>query len=89
MFSLWLLNPANFSRLQAAPGVSSDVMQLLAGGPNLDLGAFGYLTTAGTNLIQTRSLVAEAAITLISVAGQLYLAILIALVLTRYHRRRI
>lgn len=64
-------------------------MQLLAGGPNLDLGAFGYLTTAGTNLIQTRSLVAEAAITLISVAGQLYLAILIALVLTRYHRRRI
>ena len=88
LFSLWLLNPASFGLLQAVPVSSSSVIELLAGGPSMFLGAFGYLTTAGTNLIQSRSLVAEAATTLITVSGQLYVAILIALVLARYHRRR-
>ncbi|MEB3276681.1 MAG: hypothetical protein VKM92_06915 [Cyanobacteriota bacterium] len=88
LFSLWLLNPGSLGLLLAVPGASSDVTQLLASGPSMFLGAFGYLTTAGTNLIQARSLVAEAATTLITVTGQLYVAILIALVLARYHRRR-
>ncbi|MBM5826500.1 MAG: hypothetical protein FJ050_00295 [Cyanobacteria bacterium M_surface_7_m2_040] len=88
LFSIWLLNPASFGLLKSVSGGSSDVLQLLAAGPSMFLGAFGYLTTAGTNLIQARSLVAEAATTLITVAGQLYVAILIALVLARYHRRR-
>lgn len=88
LYSLWLLNPASFSLLIGASGHSASAMNLLSSFPALLLGAFGFLTTAGTNLVQTRSLEAEAATTLITVTGQLYVAILIALVLSRYHRRR-
>lgn len=89
LFSLWLFNPDSFALLLPLVSGSGDLsMRGLAAGPSLFLGAYGYLTTAGTNLIQARTLVAEAATTLITVMGQLYVAILIALVLARYHRRR-
>ncbi|MEB3331107.1 MAG: hypothetical protein VKI83_01245 [Synechococcaceae cyanobacterium] len=88
LYSLWLLYPDSFSLLIGASGHSTSALSLLSSFPSLLLGAFGFLTTAGTNLVQTRSLAAEAATTLITVTGQLYVAILIALVLSRYHRRR-
>lgn len=87
LYSLWRLNPANFSLLIGAPETGGDVYGLLAASPTLMLGAFGFLTTAGTNLVQTRTLESEAATTLITVTGQLYVAILIALVLGRVHQR--
>ena len=89
LFSLWLFNPDSFAlMLHALPAGSDATVRGLAAGPSLFLGAYGYLTTAGTNLIQARTLAAEAATTLITIWGQLYVAILIALVLSRYHRRR-
>ena len=87
LYSLWLLNPASFTLLIGASGSDTSALTLLSSFPSMMLGAFGFLTTAGTSLIQTRSLAAEAATTLITVTGQLYVAILIALVLSRYHRR--
>lgn len=89
LYSLWLINPDNFGlMLESLPGSSDGTIQGLAAGPSLLLGSYGFLTTAGTNLVEARTLAAEAATTLITVLGQLYVAILISLVLARYHRRR-
>lgn len=88
LYSLWLLNPANFALLLSAQSGIGETIQSLSASPSLMLGAMGYLTTVGTNLITARTLVAETATTLITVTGQLYVAILIALVLSRYHHRR-
>ncbi|MBM5800161.1 MAG: hypothetical protein FJ077_04825 [Cyanobacteria bacterium K_DeepCast_35m_m2_023] len=88
LYSLWLLDPANFSLLLASTPAVGDTINALLASPSLMLGSMGYLTTVGTNLVEGRTLVAEAATTLITVTGQLYVAILIALVLARYHRRR-
>ena len=89
LYSLWLMNPDSFSlMLESLPSGSDATIHGVGAGPSLFLGSYGYLTTAGTNLIQARSLVAESATTLITVLGQLYVAILISLVLSRFHRRR-
>jgi hypothetical protein len=66
--------PLAFSRLDVAPA-------LMAGAMNL-------LTTAGTSLLNPRNVTAQVISSAITVSGQLYVAILIALILGRFHRRR-
>jgi hypothetical protein len=50
--------------------------------------AMNLLTTAGTALLNPRNVTAQVISSAITVAGQLYVAILIALILGRFHRRR-
>jgi hypothetical protein len=54
----------------------------------LNIAAFGYLTTLGSSVINQKHLFGQVAALFITLGGQLYVAILIALVLSRYHRRR-
>jgi hypothetical protein len=49
--------------------------------------SFGLLTTVGTAVLSPASVTAQVMATVITVAGQLYVAILIALILSRVHRR--
>jgi hypothetical protein len=45
------------------------------------------LTTAGTDLLNPRNVTAQVISAAITVSGQLYVAILIALIMGRFHRR--
>ncbi|QVL53782.1 MAG: hypothetical protein KFB97_05450 [Cyanobium sp. M30B3] len=86
--ALWVYQPEAFT-LSALPAAGSQ-----AGGgplgiePALMAGAMNLLTTAGTNLLNPRNVTAQVISSVITVAGQLYVAILIALSLGRFHRRR-
>ena len=52
-------------------------------------GAMNVLTTAGTDLLNPRNVTAQVMSSAITVAGQLYVAILIAVIPGRFHWRRI
>jgi hypothetical protein len=54
----------------------------------LNIAAFGYLTTLGSSVVNQDYPLAQIGALLITLGGQLYVAILIALVLGRYHSRR-
>jgi len=56
--------------------------------PQMVMGSFGYLTSVGTATVVPVSLTAQVICTLITVAGQLYIAIMIGLMLGRFHHRR-
>ena len=45
------------------------------------------LTTVGTTVLKTCNVAGQVVTTVITILGQLYVAILIALILGRYHRR--
>ena len=86
MFSIALLDPGSFSlsfELQ-----HSNYMEQIAYLPNMVLASFGYLTTVGAGIASPRTLTAVTATTLITLAGQLYVAILISLILGRFHHRK-
>lgn len=53
----------------------------------LNIAAFGYLTTLGSSVVNQDYPLGQIGALLITLAGQLYVAILIALVLGRYHSR--
>jgi hypothetical protein len=46
------------------------------------------LTTVGTPVVNPTDVLGQVAVTIITVSGQLYVAILIALILGRYHKRK-
>ena len=56
--------------------------------PQMILGSFGYLTSVGTAAVVPVSLTAQVICTLITIVGQLYIAIMIGLMLGRFHHRR-
>ena len=56
--------------------------------PQMILGSFGYLTSVGTATVVPVSLMAQVICTLITIVGQLYIAIMIGLILGRFHHRR-
>ena len=49
--------------------------------------SFTMLTTVGTTVLKTSNVAGQVVTTVITILGQLYVAILIALILGRYHRR--
>ncbi|MFZ9850083.1 MAG: hypothetical protein ACO3EF_05865, partial [Vulcanococcus sp.] len=55
--------------------------------PALMVAAYGLLTTVGTAILSPADVSAQVVATAITIAGQLYVAILIALVLGRVHQR--
>jgi len=54
----------------------------------LTIAAFGYLTALGSDVVNEQSLLGQAGALTITLWGQLSVAILIALVLGRFHHRR-
>ena len=54
----------------------------------LDVASFGYLTTLGSSVVNDDVVLGQVGALTISLAGQLYVAILIALVLGKFHQRR-
>jgi hypothetical protein len=84
--TLWVVDPAGF--LPAAlPAAVAGQSPVLTAGPALMAAAFGLLTTVGTGVLSPASVPAQVLATVITVSGQLYVAILIALILGRVHRR--
>jgi hypothetical protein len=84
--TLWVVDPAGF--LPAAlPAVVAGQSPVLTAGHALMAAAFGLLTTVGTGVLSPASVPAQVLATVITVSGQLYVAILIALILGRVHRR--
>ena len=73
--TLYLLHPVAFGGLPSPP----DAMLTMA---SLEL-----LTTVGSDALVSSNLAAQAAAFTITLTGQMYVAILIALVLGRFHRR--
>jgi hypothetical protein len=84
--ALWVWQPAAF--------VASVLPPLVPGGdatvavaPALMAASFGLLTTVGTTLLSPSSVTAQVLANVITISGQLYVAILIALILGRVHQR--
>jgi hypothetical protein len=86
MFSIALLDPSSIS--VAFSNQHTNYLKETAQFPSMVLASFGYLTTVGTGLVTPKSLTAATAITLITLMVQLFVAILIALILGRFHHRK-
>ena len=91
--ALWVFQPQAFN-LAVFPMVGAGVAKGPLMGSTLDVaptlmaGSMNLLTTAGTSLLDPRNVTAQVLSSAITVTGQLYVAILIALILGRFHRRR-
>ena len=84
--SVWVLQPTAFVA-DALPSLSGNSVPNAAIGSALMTASFGLLTSAGTAVINTKNVTVEVLATLITISGQLYLAILIGLILGRLQRR--
>ena len=83
--ALMYLKSDSFAPLKDVYSSSDGVILRL---PQMILGSFGYLTSVGTASLVPESLEAQVICTLITIAGQLYIAIMIGLMLGRFHHRR-
>ena len=84
--ALWVLHPGAFD-LTALPPVPSSSVPNVAVAPALMAAAFAMLTTIGTSVLHTSNVAGQVVTTVITVVGQLYVAILIALILGRFRWR--
>jgi hypothetical protein len=88
--ALWVLHPGAFqaAALPASlPGAGGAIAGNVAMAPALMVAAYGLLTTVGSSILSPADVSAQVVATAITIAGQLYVAILIALVLGRVHQR--
>ncbi|MCX5946294.1 MAG: hypothetical protein NTZ53_13570 [Cyanobacteria bacterium] len=83
--ALMYLQADSFAPLQDVYSSSNGLILRL---PQMILGSFGYLTSVGTAALVPVSLTAQVICTLITITGQLYIAIMIGLILGRFHHRR-
>jgi hypothetical protein len=91
--ALWVFHPGAFA-ISALPNGAS-VMWMdpqsarhLSMAPALMAGAINLLTTVGTPVLNPSDVAAQVSSSVITVTGQLYVAILIALILGRFQQRR-
>ncbi|MEB3327099.1 MAG: hypothetical protein VKI39_05260 [Synechococcus sp.] len=85
--ALWVLDPAAFD-LTALPAVGSTAaLPNVSVAPALMAASFTMLTTIGTTVLKTSHVGGQVVTTVITVVGQLYVAILIALILGRFRWR--
>lgn len=93
LVALWVLHPQSFlaeSLPVIAAGASTSTALSLGAvhvAPSLMASAFNLLTTVGSPAINPRDVSAQVVTTIITVSGQLYVAILIALILGRFSSR--
>jgi hypothetical protein len=88
LHTLLMWQPAAFSISQLAPGINP-VLAPLHAFPAMVMASFGALTTTGADIGRPGSVLASTGCLTITILGQLYVAVLIALILGRFHRRGI
>jgi hypothetical protein len=93
--ALWVFHPGAFSAAglpSPHPGteLSGGLLSLgpLTVAPALMAAAINLLTTVGSPVLNPSDVAAQVSTAVITVTGQLYVAILIALILGRFHQRR-
>ena len=84
--AMWVLQPAAFVA-STLPTLTSSGVANVAVAPSLMAASFGLLTTVGTDVLTSSNVTVQVIANLITIAGQLYVAILIALILGRVHQR--
>ena len=84
--ALWVLQPSAFVASALPPVSSAGAIPVFAG-PSLMAASFGLLTTVGTSVLTPSNLNAQVIANVITISGQLYVAILIALILGRAQKR--
>jgi hypothetical protein len=84
--ALWVLHPAAFD-LTSLPPVLPSSGANVAVAPALMAASFTMLTTIGTTVLKTSHVAGQVVTTVITVVGQLYVAILIGLILGRFRWR--
>lgn len=82
----WVLQPAAFIA-SALPPMTASGDASVAVAPGLMAASFGLLTTAGTSVLTPSNVTVQVIANVITIAGQLYVAILIALILGRVQKR--
>ena len=88
LHTLLIWQPEAFTISQLLPGI--DPLQApLHTFPSMVTASFGALTTTGAAIGRPGDVLAATAGLAITIVGQLYVAVLIALILGRFHRRRI
>ena len=84
--ALWVLQPHAFvASALPALGPTGDVTVAVA--PALMAASFGLLTTVGTEVLNSSNVAVQVVSNVITISGQLYVAILIALILGRAQKR--
>jgi hypothetical protein len=84
--ALWVMHPTAFEP-SALPQFAVPLASPLPVAPALMAAAFGLLTTVGTGVLAPPDVSGQVVASVITIAGQLYVAILIALILGRFHHR--
>jgi len=84
--AMWALQPAAFVA-SALPTLTSSGETSVAMAPALMAASFGLLTTVGTDVLTSSNVTVQVIANVITIAGQLYVAILIALILGRVQKR--
>jgi len=86
LHTLLLWHPASFD-LALLPLGSASLQDPMRTFPAMVLASFGSLTTMGNAIALPRQLLGSTGCMVITLIGQLYVAVLIALILGRFHRR--
>jgi len=93
--ALWVFHPGAFDIASLpSPNQGADLsggglsIGHLSVAPALMAGAINLLTTVGSPVLNPRDVAAQVSTSVITVTGQLYVAILIALILGRFHQLR-
>jgi hypothetical protein len=84
--AMWVLQPAAFVA-STLPTLTSSGVANVAVAPSLMAASFGLLTTVGTDVLTSSNVTVQVIANVITIAGQLYVAILIALILGRVQKR--
>jgi hypothetical protein len=86
LHTLLLWHPASFDRA-LLPAGTDPLLEPMRTFPAMVLASFGSLTTVGNPITLPRHLLGSTGGLVITLTGQLYVAVLIALILGRFHRR--
>lgn len=86
LHTLLLWHPAAFDLSQLPAGINPVLMPQRAF-PSMVVASFGALTTTGVAIARPGEVLASTGCLAITIVGQLYVAVLIALILGRFHRR--
>ena len=86
LHTLLLWDPGAFAIERLTPGLDP-VQAPIQAFPAMVMASFGALTTTGADIARPGQVLAATGCLAITIVGQLYVAVLIALILGRFHRR--
>ncbi len=86
LVALWVLHPGAFD-LTALPVLQDRNADAIAMAPALMAASFMILTSVGSAVLRSSDVTGQVITVVITISGQLYIAILIALILGRFHHR--